>query len=308
MEERIGRALGQRANGKFATRKEAFCKSLSSLLCSLVRVGVDRDAGGYWLSRRALKPVGSITATARLISIRNLSERVPVPNSGDELQRLAETCNEMLARLDSAVKRIKQFTADASHELRGPVSFVRTVAEVALRNPASDAASRQAFEDIVEEAAKSAVVLENMLTLARADTEGSDTAMSPLDLAAVVEEACGIARPIAAERELALLVSMRPEWPVRVRGDFASLRRLLWIPLDNALKYTQSPGRIEVTVTTTDDQATVSVSDTGEGIAEEDLPRIFDRFYRADPSRSEIVGSGLGLAIAKWIAEILRRN
>jgi heavy metal sensor kinase len=262
------------------------------------------SAGGYWLSRKALKPVDRITAAARSISISNLSERLPVSNTGDELERLAETCNAMLARLDVAVNQIKRFTADASHELRGPISFVRTVAEVAVRNPGADPASRQAFEDIVEETAKATVLLEDMLTLARADAERGDKALELLNLAAVVEEACEMARPIAEDRHLDLSVTLGAAHLVNVRGDFATLRRLLWILLDNALKYTQGPGRIDVALSANSRQATVEVRDSGVGISAVDLPHIFERFYRADPSRSNIDGAGLGLAIAKWIAEM----
>jgi heavy metal sensor kinase len=262
------------------------------------------SAGGYLLSRKALKPVDRITATARLISISNLSERLPVSKTGDELERLAETCNAMLARLEVAVNQIKQFTADASHELRGPLSFVRTVAEVALRNPKIDRESRAAFQDIVEETAKATVLLEDMLTLARADAERGEKALESLDLAAVVEEACELARPIAEERHLSLSVSLDAPPHVSVLGDFATLRRLVWILLDNALKYTPAQGCIDVALSANNKMATVQVSDSGAGISEIDLPRIFDRFYRADPSRSHIEGTGLGLAIAKWIAEI----
>ena len=262
------------------------------------------SAGGYWLSRKALKPVDRITAAARSISISNLSERFPVSKTGDELQRLAETCNAMLARLDVAVNQIKRFTADASHELRGPISFVRTVAEVALRNPKADTKSRQAFEDIVEETAKATVLLEDMLTLARADAERGEKAMKSLNLAAVVEEACEMARPIAEDRHLDLSVSLGDTHQVNVLGEFSTLRRLLWILLDNALKYTQAPGRIDVALSANSHKATVEVRDSGVGISAVDLPYIFDRFYRADPSRSDIDGAGLGLAIAKWIAEI----
>ena len=262
------------------------------------------SAGGYWLSRKALKPVDKIAATARSISIRNLSERLPVEKTGDELQRLAETCNAMLARLESAVKRIEQFTADASHELRGPLSFTRTVAEVALRNPHADALSRQAFADIVEEAAKASVLLEDMLTLARADAESSQIALEPVNLAAVVEEACEMARPLANERQLALSVSLGAARSVKVLGDSPSLRRLLWILLDNALKYTEAPGQVDVTLSMVLGEPTLLVRDSGMGISAGDLPHVFERFYRADPSRSQVEGSGLGLAIAKWIAEI----
>ena len=178
------------------------------LLASVPVLLLVSSAGGYWLSRKALKPVDKIAAAARFISIRNLSERLPVAQPGDELQRLAETCNDMLGRLESAVKRIEQFTADASHELRGPLSFTRTVAEVAMRNPRSDNESRQAFADIVEESAKASVLLDDMLTLARADAGTSHTALDPVNLAAVVEETCEMARPFADQRHLVLSVSI----------------------------------------------------------------------------------------------------
>jgi heavy metal sensor kinase len=258
------------------------------------------SAGGYWMSRRALRPVDRITATARSISIGNLSERLPVNQSGDELERLAETCNEMLARLESSVRTIKQFTADASHELRGPLSFARTVAEVALRNPQIDSSSRQSFQDIVDETAKAAVVLEQMLTLARADANPFDRPLELLDLSALVEETCTMAQRIAEEKGQAIEVVCDPAWVV---GDAPSLRRMLWIVLDNALKYSEGQGRIEVSLTADAIQATLRVVDSGMGISPTDLPHIFDRFYRADPSRSQVEGSGLGLAIARWIVD-----
>lgn len=274
------------------------------LLASAPLLLLISSVGGYWLSRRALKPVDRITATARSISIRNLSERVPEIKTGDELQRLVDTCNAMLARLESAVNQIKQFTADASHELRGPLSFVRTVAEVGLRDPHINKQSRQAFEEIVEETAKAAALLEEMLVLARADAGGADAVLEPQNLADVIQAACEIARPIAQERSLVLSVSLEEKKPVLVLGDFSALRRLLWILLDNALKFTQPHGQIEVALHSTGEQATVVVRDSGAGIPEEALPYIFDRFYRADPSRSQVEGTGLGLAIAKWIADL----
>lgn len=277
---------------------------LMGLLASTPILFLISSASGYWISRKALKPVDRITAAARSISIRNLSERLPVANTGDELQRLAETCNAMLGRLESAVNHIRQFTADASHELRGPLSFTRTVAEVALKNPDVDHESRRAFEDIVDESANAAALLEEMLTLARADSGSFNMALEPVDLARVVQEACNLARPLADERNLRLSVSLGTERFVNVLGDFSSLRRLLWILLDNALKYTYEPGAIEVALSVASGQAILTVCDSGIGIAKADLPRIFDRFYRADPSRSQVEGNGLGLAIAKWIAEM----
>jgi len=276
----------------------------AGLLASAPLLLLISSAGGYWVSRRALEPVDRITAKVRSISIRNLSERLPVRDTGDELQRLAETCNAMLERLDAAVNQIKQFTADASHELRGPLSFTRTVAEVALRNNQIDPASRKSFEDIAEEASKASELLEQMLTLARADSGSVGRALEPVDLAGVVDEACELARPLADARGLSLTVLSDMSQPTQVLGDSPSLRRMLWVLLDNSLKYTNPPGAIEVALTSDSGLATLVVRDSGIGISNDDLPHIFDRFYRADPSRSQVDGTGLGLAIAKWIAEI----
>jgi heavy metal sensor kinase len=258
--------------------------------------------GGYTLSRRALKPVDQITVAARSITLSNLSERLPVPSTGDELQRLSETHNEMLARLETAVNEIKRFTSDASHELRSPLSFVRTVAELALRNPQADPASRNAFEEIVEECGKASRLLEDMLTLARADAGHAQMAFEEVDIAELVAAVCDKARPLAAVREHTLTLSL--EGSATVWADYSSLRRLTWILVENALKYTPSPGRVNVTVKNRDREVIVTVEDNGIGISATDLPHIFERFYRADPSRSQVEGTGLGLAIAKWIVEV----
>jgi heavy metal sensor kinase len=266
------------------------------------------SASGYWVGRRALKPVDRIATTVQSISIGSLSERLPVAPTGDELQRLAETCNAMLDRLEASVDRIRQFTADASHELRAPLSFIRTVSEVALRNPHIDPESRHAFEGIVGEGAKAAVLLGDMLTLARADANSSDVVWEMVDLADVITNVFEKVRPLADERQLALSLSLDANQSLIVIGDFPSLRRLLWILLDNALKYTPVQGRIEVTLKASPTEATVLVSDSGIGIAQSDLPHIFDRFYRTDVSRSQVEGSGLGLAIAMGITEMHRGN
>lgn len=261
-------------------------------------------AGGYWISRRALSPVDRITAAACSIGIRNLSERVPVTHSSDELQRLAETCNAMLERLELAVRRLKQFTADASHELRGPLSLTRTIAEVALRQPDTNRESRASFLEIANASANAAKLLEEMLELARADAEPLDIALEPVDLGSIVEDTCSMARKLAQQRGIAVNLASSAPATVIVLGDAPSLRRILWILLDNAIKYTPESGRVDVYLRTNKGVTTVEVVDTGIGISEADLPHIFDRFYRADPSRSEVEGSGLGLAIAKWIADL----
>ena len=259
--------------------------------------------GGYVLSRRALRPVDEITAATRSISVNNLSERLPVPQTHDELQRLSETCNEMLARLDCAVREIKRFTADASHELRSPLSVIRTVAELALRNPSADSESRGAFEEIVDESSRTARVLEEMLLLARADDGTAHLSFEPVDLAEVVRVVGKKVRLLAEGSGQVLEFSVPAEDLPLVRGDYATLQRLLWILLDNAVKYTPRGGTIRVVVSQSGDRLTVEVHDTGIGIAPTDLPHIFERFYRAEGSRGRTDGSGLGLAIARWIAD-----
>jgi len=261
---------------------------------------------GYWISRRALSPVDKITETARSISIHNLVDRIPVSQTGDELQRLAETCNGMLERLDSALNQIKQFTADASHELRGPLSFTRIVAEVALKRQNTDAISQRAFLDILEETSKASVLIEDMLTLARADFESQEKTFEAIDFGILVEDVCEMAAPHAAAKSLSFSVSIASESPIFVLGELHGLQRLVWILIDNAFKYTEGCGAVEVRVIQQGDQAQLTVTDTGIGISEDDLPHIFNRFYRADPSRSETEGTGLGLAIAKWISDIHR--
>lgn len=261
-------------------------------------------AGGYWISRRALSPVDRITAAARSIGIRNLSERLPLTRSSDELQRLTETCNAMLDRLEVAVRKLKQFTADASHELRGPLSLTRTIAEVAVRQPNIDQQSRASFLEIADASANAAKLLEEMLELARADAEPVDIELKPVDLASLVEDACSMARKLAQQRGITVNLSIAARDTTTVLGHAPSLRRMLWILLDNAIKYTTEPGRVDVSLKESEGAPVIEVTDTGIGISESDLPRIFDRFYRADPSRSEVEGSGLGLAIAKWIADL----
>jgi heavy metal sensor kinase len=257
---------------------------------------------GYFMSRRVLEPVGRLTAAVRSLSIGNLSERLPIGQSGDELQRLAETCNDMLTRLEGAVGRIKRFTADASHELRSPLSYISMVSECALRNPDLPPDCRESFEEILAESREAAHLLEDMLLLARADAGHVDIAFEPTDLAPLAEDAVERSRA-AAEAKGHRLTLHRAEGPFEIRGDRSSLRRMIWTLLDNAIKYTPEGGSVDVLLERNATRVLLRVRDTGAGIPRHLMPLVFERFFRADPARSES-GTGLGLAIAKWIADV----
>jgi heavy metal sensor kinase len=257
---------------------------------------------GYFISRRALMPVVRITESARSITIGNLAARLPVSPTGDELARLAETCNEMLERVEEAVKGITQFTADASHELRGPIAFIRATSDYALGAPGLDAETTLALRNIVSETDHSLGVLEDMLLLARFDAGRATLPFETVFLAEVVQGVVMRIRVLAQEKRHSLHERVSHE-NLLLSGDPLLLRRLIWILLDNAIKYTPHGGCIEVVLERRGRSALLIVTDNGSGIPESLLPKIFDRFFRVDPSRGEQDGTGLGLAIAKRIAE-----
>jgi heavy metal sensor kinase len=260
---------------------------------------------GYFISRRALRPVVHLTEYARSITIGNLAARLPVSPVGDELAQLARTFNEMLTRLEEAVKRITQFTADASHELRSPISFIRTTSEYALSTPGLDPETTEAFQNIVRETEHSSRLLEDMLQLARSDAGRAQIVCEPVCMAEIVREVIARLR-LQAEHKRQRLVEKVLDDGVELFGDAMLLRRLVWILVDNAIKYTASEGCIEVVLARAGENALFKVSDNGMGIPQALLPQVFDRFFRVDASRGEQEGTGLGLAIAKWIAEAHR--
>jgi signal transduction histidine kinase len=208
----------------------------------------------------------------------------------------------MLSRLEQAVKRITQFTADASHELRSPISVIRMTCEYALRTPGLDAEAIQALSAVLNEAEHCTNLLEDMLLLARSDAGRAQLALEPVYLAEIVLEVVARMRVLAKNKRQSLIDCV-PDQDLHVVGDSVLLRRLVWTLVDNAIKYTPCDGRIEVAFARNGPDALLKVSDNGIGIPSALVPHIFDRFFRADPSRGEQDGTGLGLAIAKWIAE-----
>jgi heavy metal sensor kinase len=258
---------------------------------------------GYWVSGRALSPVDALARSARAISGANLSSRLEQLHTGDELQRLSDTLNEMLSRIETAFLRITQFTADASHELRTPISLIRTEAEIALRRSRSEPEYRTALTHILLEAERTTSLVEKLLSLARADSGREALEIRLFNLRETVLKVASEWRIVTGPVALCFTEAITTS-EVPVEGDEAVLHQLLNILLDNAVKYTPAPGRIDISLDQRDHKAVLTVADSGIGIAEDDQPRIFERFYRADKARSrELGGAGLGLAIAHWIVQ-----
>lgn len=258
---------------------------------------------GYWLSGRALAPVNRIIESAEKIGVRDLASRLPVPRAQDELRRLTENVNAMLSRIELAVHRIQQFTADASHDLRTPLALIRTNAELALRRPRRPAEYREALERILGASEETTQLIDALLTLARADLGATELQPRCFDLTTLLQKSAQKAAVLALEKGLVFSESLS-EQPLYLHADVAAIERLLLALLDNAVKYTPSGGRVHFRSRAEGEFARVEIEDTGIGISEQDIPRIFDRFFRADQARSrEVPGSGLGLSIARWVAD-----
>jgi heavy metal sensor kinase len=266
-------------------------------------------AGGFWLSGRALAPVDRITRDVQQISVTDPARRLDVPPAGDELSRLAETFNGMLVRWQSAFADMIRFTADASHELRTPVSLARTTAELALHRPRTSDEYRTALSDVLVQTERMSTLVDSLLTLARADAGVEPPPTTSVDLRDIARTAVHDTQPAVDRHGLQLALSVPPS-AVAVSGHRESLSRLVLILLDNAVKYTPSGGSIRLAISTTSNGAApapaaiIEVVDSGPGIRPEDRGRVFDRFYRGAPAREAAPdGSGLGLSIARTIVE-----
>ena len=260
------------------------------------------SSGGWLLARRALRPVDQMTEAARRISAEHLDERVHTTGTGDELDRLAATLNDMLGRLDVTFRQIRQFSADASHELQTPLTILQGELEVALRAPRTPDEYRRVLRSALEESGSIARLVEGLLLLSRADAGVLRMDHQPVDLARLVGEVCEQSQVLAKARGVTL--DLGPLTPVTIQGDPQHLRRLIVNLVDNGLKYTLAGGRVTLTLHQDGAWAILRVVDTGIGLTPEGQERILQRFYRAPTAMSrEVEGSGLGLCIAHSIVE-----
>jgi Signal transduction histidine kinase len=296
---RDGAALGFVQVAQSTEGLEHMLKELLAVLAlTLPFFLVASAASGYFLASRLLSPIDLMTRTARKFSEEDLSARIGLVETDDEIGRLAETFDEMLERIEDSFTRYRQFTADASHELRTPISVIQAILEVTKRRPRSVDEYRAAMDDLGAAAFRLEKLVSALMTLSRADMD-APIARSEVDLSDLLQGSVDSLRPLAEEKGLA--ISAELESGLSVEGDSDALIQVFVNVIGNAIKYTES-GSIFVRAKAKADGAEIEVRDTGIGMPESELPRIFDRFYRVDRSRAS-GGSGLGLAISRSIVE-----
>lgn len=276
---------------------------LQRLTLSVVSAGLGVWAlgliGGWWLASRAIRPISAISATASRIAEGNLDDRIDTRGTDNELDQLAKVLNQTFERLAATFERQRRFTADASHELRTPVTILLSETQRILRRERSTEEYREALQTCHDSANRMRELTESLLTLSR--QEVSDAPHEPLDLAEIVSKTLHQLAPLASEKSIQIETDLQP---ANCSGDPAALAILASNLLSNAIQHQSANGSVTLATRIEDGQAILQVSDTGPGIAAEDLPHIFDRFYRADKARTGTSGhTGLGLAIAKTIAD-----
>ncbi len=256
--------------------------------------------GGYWLVHRALRPVEQITRAAEQITQLNLSDRLPVTKSGDELERLSQALNRMIARLDDAVQNSRRFAADASHDLRTPLTILRGELENLVEDPALNAELRARLASLLEETIHLSRIVEQLFTLTQLDSGNSCTDRQRFDLSELARTTAEQMSLLAEDKKISL--TCQASQSVFIEGDRSRIKQVIVNLLDNAVKYTQSDGRILLRVDASNGHALLEVEDNGIGIPADALPHVFERFYRVDKTRSaEAESAGLGLSIVKSI-------
>jgi len=255
---------------------------------------------GWFMARRAVSGVEAITQTAQSISGGTLGKRVPVKERGDEIDQLAMTFNQMLDRIQTLVTEIKEMSDNIAHDLRSPITRIRGIAEVTL----TDGKSMDEYENMaastIEECDRLLDMINTMLMISKTESGVDKLSFERIDLANLVREACELFEPTAEDKSVTLSCDVPQK--SHLVGDNRTIQRMLSNLLDNAIKYTPSGGTVSVSVSENDERnIVITVKDTGIGISPNDLPRIFDRFYRCDQSRTTL-GIGLGLSLARAIA------
>jgi heavy metal sensor kinase len=265
--------------------------------------------GGQFLAYKALKPVDNITQTARLITSQNLNQRIKPPKVKDEIARLIETFNEMISRLDQSFRQIKQFTSDASHELKTPLTILKGEVEVTLRKERTSPEYQQTLKSNLEEINRMSQIVDDLLLLSKVDSGELRLNKGDINLTEILNEVVSQMNILAHSRKLRIETSNHHE-DIHIFGDALRIRELFLNLISNGIKYTEEGSSIHITLLKDNRYdlenpfVKIIVSDTGIGIAKEDQERIFDRFFRVDKARSrEQGGSGLGLSICKWIVK-----
>jgi heavy metal sensor kinase len=257
-------------------------------------------AGGYWLMRRSLQPVDEITRRAEGITSTNLSERLPVIRTGDELERLSISLNRMIERLDEAFQHINRFSADASHELRTPLTILQLELEGIAQNYREESGVGEQIGSALEETHRMSRIVESLLAISRLDAGEVKMERTLIDFGELVASTVDEMALLADEKSIALRT--RATNGIYLEGDRTRLQQVIVNLIDNAIKYTQEGGKIAVSVARDANTAVLEVSDNGPGIPSDCLPHVFERFYRADKARSRARGgAGLGLSIVKAI-------
>ena len=284
--------------------EDALHQLLLILLIAVPTALLFASAGGLFLANKALRPVDDITQIARRIGTGDLRQRIRIKQVNDELGRLASTFNEMIAKLEGSFRRVKRFTADASHELKTPLTILRGEVEVGLKKKRTLKEYQRILTSNLEEVSRMSRIVDDLLILSRADMGELTMEREEVDLSSLAQEVWEGLQILAQERGVQL--KFMDDGFTKVEGDPLFLRQLILNLTENGLKYTPFGGEVELKVKGDQDEGVVRifVSDTGVGIAKKDLKRIFDRFFRADKARSrETGGTGLGLSICQWIAK-----
>jgi two-component system, OmpR family, sensor kinase len=260
-------------------------------------------AGGWFLAGRALRPVDEITLAAQRIAAGDLSQRLGMPTAQDEIGRLAATFNNMIGRLDASFRQIRQFTSDASHELRTPLTVMKGETDLILRRPRPLEDYKSVLESNLEEIDRMTRIVDELLFLSRADMGEVKMEALPVALEALVEDVHRQARVLGHDRNIEVVLGTVT--PMVVQGDDLRLRELLLNLVENAMKYSHPGGKVEIALLQERQEARLSITDHGIGIAPADHKKIFHRFFRSDVARAHTKkGTGLGLAICAWIADL----